>query len=167
MASRKRSPSGPDDDDERDEEDEDVEGEYETFKKWLDENAPSSSTALVVPPKPVTTKCGKCGWETCKWISSWLDEIKIIWDFGGTFPTITLILLWFLSLPAPNLCPGAEIQQRMIDVRDAIAKKKLELEKRAKGILMLSSVLQGWACGIVPNCDTSNPKQLSIYKSYW
>lgn len=49
-----------------------------------------------------------------------------------------------------------------MDVRDAIAKKKLELEKRAKGILMLSSVLQGWACGIVPNCDTSNPKQPSI-----
>ena len=44
-----------------------------------------------------------------------------------------------------NFCPGAEIRQRMLDVKDAIAKKKLEIAKRAQAAMMLSSVLQGWA----------------------
>ena len=63
MAACKRSNSVDEDPDDEDECDEDgTQLEFEQFKKWLDEQTPSSSKA--VSEKPV--RCQSCGWSPCR-----------------------------------------------------------------------------------------------------
>ena len=131
MASRKRSSSSIDDDDDRDDDEEDADGEYETFKKWLDENA-SSSTSPAVPPKPVSQKCPNCGWETCKWISSWLDKMQASWSYlkilivffplklylsYGSFPCLPLVSAQVLRSASACLTSRRQSQRRSWSLR--------------------------------------------------
>ena len=138
MASCKRSTghvSGTGDDEDPNDEDPATKEEFEVFKRWLDKAA--SETATTSAP-PVST-CEKCGGKPCFWISSEHKSILIYFDnfhFGDsksqfTLPFNSIICpMIFLGpvLPHSLIWQGAQMLERMEDLKAQIAKKKAELK---------------------------------------